>query len=136
MTDTIIEFLAGSTFAVVGASTDRNKYGNKVLRCYQQVGRTVTPVNPKEALVEGLVAVPSVAALPAGVHGLSIVTPPTMAYEIVESAHARGIRHIWFQPGAESDKAVAKANELGMNCISGGPCLLVILGYRESTRPF
>ena len=49
-------FLSGSPFAVVGASTNRDKYGNKVLRCYQQAGRSVVPVNPRATEIEGLAA--------------------------------------------------------------------------------
>jgi len=49
-------FLASNSFAVVGASIDRTKYGNKVLRCYQQHGKTVYPINARAAEVEGLKA--------------------------------------------------------------------------------
>ena len=57
-------FLGATSFAVVGASTDRSKYGNKVLRCYVQHHRKVFPVNPKAPEVEGLRAYPSLSALP------------------------------------------------------------------------
>jgi hypothetical protein len=35
------------------------------------------------------------------------------------------------QPGAESAAAIDLAEELGVSVIAGGPCLLVVLGYRE-----
>ena len=38
---------------------------------------------------------------------------------------------LWMQPGAESPAAIARAQALGMNVIAGGPCLLVVLGFRE-----
>ena len=61
----IQDFLAAGPWAVVGASTDRSKYGNKVLRCYQQAGKSpVYPVHPKEREIEGLAAYPSLTALP------------------------------------------------------------------------
>ncbi len=50
----IKQFLAAPAFGVVGASANRDKYGNKVLRCYQQNGRTVIPVNPNETALEGI----------------------------------------------------------------------------------
>ena len=125
-------FLDGNSFAVVGASQDRSKYGNKVLRAYQQNDLTVFPINPKTAEVEGLKSYPDLAALPEPVHGISIITPPSVTERLVEDIAAAGIRHVWMQPGAESDLAVERAEALGLNVIAGGPCILVTLRYRES----
>ena len=124
-------FLAGEPHAVVGASTDRTKYGNRVLRVYLQTGRPVHPVNPKAAEVEGLKAYPDLRSLPEAVHGISVITPPAVTEKVVEEAAARGIRHVWMQPGAESDVAVARAEQAGINVIADGSCILVILGYHE-----
>ena len=124
-------FLASSSFAVVGASTDRSKYGNKVLRCYVQHHRKVYPVNPKAREVEGLQAYPSLAALPEPVPAVSVITPPAATEQVVRKAHAAGVKHVWMQPGAESDDAIRTAEALGMNVIAGGPCLLVVMGYQE-----
>lgn len=87
-------FLAGDSFAVVGASTDRNKYGNKVLRAYLQAGRRVFPVNPKLDEVEGQRCYPDLASLPEKVSGVSIVTPPAITERVVEQAAAAGIGHL------------------------------------------
>jgi len=127
----IDDFLAGTVYAVVGASRDRAKYGNKVLRCYLQRGRRAIPVNPHEAGIEGVRAVPDLASLPEAVHGVSIVTPPEVTDGIVEEAAAAGVKRLWMQPGAESERAVERARELGLSVIAGGPCVLVALGYRE-----
>jgi len=124
-------FLAGSTFAVAGASRDRSKYGNKVLRCYRQHGLTAYAVNPHETEIEGAPCFPDIAALPEPLDGLSIVTPPHVTERLVEEAAAAGIRRVWMQPGAESTRAVERARELGIDVIANGPCLLVALGYRE-----
>ncbi len=124
-------FLDGTPFAVVGASTDRSKYGNKVLRVYQQNGLAVYPVNPRAEEVEGLACFPDLASLPEAVHGVSIITPPSVTERVVEEAEAAGIRHLWMQPGAESDRAVERAEGAGLNVIAGGPCILVVLRYRE-----
>ncbi|MEW6073852.1 MAG: CoA-binding protein [Planctomycetota bacterium] len=128
----IADFLAAGPWAVVGASTDREKYGNKVLRCYVQKGKVpVYPINPKAAEVEGLAAYPDLDSLPEPVRGISVITPPAVTAAVVETAAAAGIRRVWMQPGAESEAAVARAEALGMTVIAGGPCLLVVLGYRE-----
>lgn len=129
--ENIEAFLAGGTFAVAGASGDRSKYGNKVLRCYQQHGLEVIPLNPREDRIEGLPCARDIEALPERVHGLSIITPPSVTETLVEEAARAGIRHVWMQPGAESPRAVERATELGLNVIANGPCLLVVLGYRE-----
>jgi predicted CoA-binding protein len=127
----IADFLAGAPHAVIGASTDRSKYGNKVVRCYQQARRPVLVVHPREAQIEGLRCVAKLADLPAGVHGLSIITPPAVTEKVVRDAAAAGITRLWMQPGAESARALEIAAELGLAVIAGGPCLLVVLGYRE-----
>ena len=131
VTARIQAFLAADSFAVVGASVDRSKYGNKVLRCYQQHGRTVHPINPRADTVEGLKAYPSLAALPTPVPAISVITPPAITEQVVRDAAAAGVRHVWMQPGAESDAAIKAAEELGLSVIAGGPCLLVVMGYRD-----
>lgn len=131
----IEQFLNGSPHAVVGASADRGKYGNKVLRAYMQHGRAVIAVNPHEAVIEGLAAVKTLEEVGKPVHGISIITPPAVTTEIVHSAIRLGIKNIWMQPGAESDEAVDEAMDAGLNVIAGGPCILVVMGYRESWRP-
>jgi len=127
----IEQFLAAGKFAVVGASADRSKYGNRVLRCYQMNGLDAVPVNPREKIIEGVECVASVSQLAADVGSLSVITPPQVTEQVVEEAIARGIKNIWMQPGAESRTAVARCRENGINVIADGSCLLVVLGYRE-----
>jgi predicted CoA-binding protein len=124
-------FLSSGPYAVVGASTDRNKYGNKVLRCYLQHGKKVYPVHPKAKEVEGQTCYPSLRDLPEQVRAASVITPPPMTERVVGDAHAAGLEFVWMQPGAESPAAVARAEELGMTVIAGGPCVLVKLGFKD-----
>jgi uncharacterized protein len=127
----IERFLAGDAFAVVGASKDRTKYGNKVLRAYLQAGKKVFPINPRETEIEGLACYPDLASLPEAVHGVSIVTPPAVTEKLIPQIAAVGIKHVWLQPGSETAAAMERAAELGLNTIGGGQCVLVTLGYRE-----
>jgi len=127
----IEQFFASPVFAVVGASTNRDKYGNKVLRCFQQNERTVIPVHPKEKQIEAVDCVASVAALPADVQSISVITPPQITEKVVAQAAAKGIKNIWMQPGAESPAAVQYCEEQGLNVIADGSCVLVVLGYYE-----
>jgi len=130
--DRIDAFLDGSPFAVVGASTNRAKYGNKVLRVYQQNRRTVYPVNPRAEQIEGLPAFADLASLPQTPHGISIITPPKITEQVMRDAAALGIKHAWMQPGAESPDAVKIGEDAGMSVIAGDACLLVVLGFREA----
>ncbi len=125
-------FLGGSPHAVVGASNDRSKYGNKVLRAYRQNKMPVFAVNPHVRQVEGQDAFPDLASLPEKVHGISVIVPPAVTLGIIEQAAELGIRHIWLQPGAESPDVLARAAELGIEPIAEGPCLLVALRFREA----
>src|SRR5512138_1012510 len=93
----IDRFLQAKRFGVVGASTDRTKYGNRVLRCYQEKGLSVVPVNPKEREVEGIPCVADVAELPDDVTSISVISPPAVTEQVVEAAVEKGIRNIWMQ---------------------------------------
>lgn len=125
-------FFSGQPHAVVGASRDRFKYGNKVFRAFLQNDRAVYPVNPNTEKVEECETFPSLSALPESVHGISVITHPDVTEKIVEEAAELGIQHIWMQPGAESQGAIERAEKFGMNVIAGGPCVLVSMQYRES----
>jgi uncharacterized protein len=124
----IADFLSAGPYAVAGASNDRAKYGNQVLRAYLAHGYQAYPVHPKEKVVEGIPAVPDLASLPEKVRGLSIITPPAVTERLVEEAAKAGITRVWMQPGAESEAAIRRARELGLTVIAGGPCVLVELG--------
>ena len=129
--DPVVRFLESPAYGVVGASPRCHKYGNKVLRCYQQNGRRAIPVNPREQQIEGVACVASVLDLPDDVQSLSIITPPQVTERVVEQAIQKGIQHVWMQPGAESARAVAACLTAGINVIADGSCVLVVLGYRE-----
>ncbi len=121
-------FFNSPAFAVVGASNDRSKYGNRVLRKYWQHGLTAYPVNLNQSVIEGETAYSKVGDLPKNVKSVSIVTPPDVTEKIVDEAIAHGIENIWMQPGAESPVAVARARKAGINVIADGDCVLVALG--------
>jgi predicted CoA-binding protein len=130
--DLIDDFLAAGPWAVAGASNDRSKYGNKVLRCYLQKGLgPVYPLHPSAREVEGLSAYRDLRSVPAPVRSLSIITPPPVTEALVVEAAEAGVTHLWMQPGAESPRALQLARERGLSAIAGGPCLLVVLGWRE-----
>lgn len=131
MSDVIKDFMSRGPYAVVGASSNRGKYGNKVLRAYQQQGQEVYPINPSGGDIEGLQAYPDLGSLPVKVRGVSIITPPHITEQVVVEAAAAGAEFVWMQPGAESIAAIRMAETLGLKVIANGPCYLVLAHYRE-----
>ena len=126
----IADFLSAGPYAVVGASNDRAKYGNRVLRAYQSKGMKVFPVNPREPQIEGLEAYPDLKSLPETPRGVSIITPPAVTERIVTEAADQGARFVWMQPGAESEEAIRIARGRGLEVIADGSCFLVETRFR------
>jgi len=120
-------FLSARSFAVAGASTDRSKYGNKVFQALVASGRTVYPLNPTAAEVEGQPAYGSIADLPVVPESVSLVTPPHVSREVIRQAIAAGVKNIWMQPGAEDAQGAELARQAGLNVIDDGSCILVLL---------
>jgi len=133
--ESIQRFLSSPAFAVAGAAKNREKYGNKVLRCYLQHGRTVYPVNPRADVIEGQACLSAIESLPPSVQSLSVITPPIATERVVQEAIKQGIKNIWMQPGAESPAANEACQQAGINVIAGGPCILVVLGYHDAWVP-
>jgi uncharacterized protein len=121
--DRLNDFLRGESWAVVGASEDRSKFGNITFRELRRRGKKVFPVNKKCAQVEGQTAYPSLADLPEPVDRVLIVVPPKQSETVVQEADKAGIHDVWFQPGAESVAALAYCEAHGMVAISGH-CIL------------
>jgi predicted CoA-binding protein len=124
----IDQYMESGPYAVVGASTDRAKFGNKVLRAYLRRDLDVHPVNPKAEEIEGRPAFKDLASLPEKVRGISVITPPRITEAVVEEAARAGIEFVWMQPGAESDTAIRRAGELGLKVIADGSCFLALFG--------
>ena len=127
----IQQFFQSPAFAVVGASNNRQKYGNKVLRCYLQHHKIVWPVHPAQDEIENIHVYRTVMDLPSDVKSISVITPHAVTEKVVELAAKKGIQNIWMQPGAESELAIEKCEALGINVIAKGPCILVYLGFKD-----
>lgn len=127
----IDQFLASPAFGVAGASSNRQKFGNRVLRCYLQNGKNAIPINPNENEVEGIPSIANIRQLPPEVKSLSVITPPAVTLRLVTEAIEHGIKHIWLQPGAEHPEAIKLCHDHGISLIADGSCILVVLGYHE-----
>jgi len=122
-------FLTSPVIGVVGASNNRDKFGNKVLRCYLENNRQAIPVHPAQKEIEGLACVASVDDLPNEVKSISVITPPQITEKVVQRAVQKGIENIWLQPGAQSEVAIDFCRGKGINLIADGTCVLVELGF-------
>ena len=118
------------TVAIVGASADRRKFGNKAVRAFLAQGYTVVPIHPRLAEVEGLKAYPSVVDVPGPIDMASVYVHPEIGMTLLAGFHAKQIPEIWFNPGAESDDLIAEARRLRLNVIEA--CSIVGIGLSPS----
>ena len=112
--------------AVIGASSNRQKFGNRAVRAFQQQGYTVIPINPHETDVEGLKTYASVLDVPGPVDMASFYVPPDVGEQVIEDVAKKGITEVWLNPGAESDALVARARALNIQPIVA--CSVVAIG--------
>ena len=114
------------TVAVVGASSDRHKFGNKALRAFQAEGYRVIPVNPHETEIEGLRAYASVLDVPDPIDMATVYVQPDVALQLLPEFEQKAIPEIWLNPGAESSEVLAEAKRRRLNVIAA--CSIVGIG--------
>lgn len=114
------------TVAIIGASANRAKFGNKAVRAFAQQGYTVYPVNPREIEIEGLPAFRSIGDVPVRPDMVSVYLPPGALLKILPDIAARGCDELWLNPGTESDEVLAEAERLGLRVIQA--CSIVGVG--------
>lgn len=114
------------TVAIIGASNDRGKFGNKAVRAFRQQGYTVYPVNPKEAEIEELPAFKSIKDVQVRPDMVSVYLPPPILLKVLPDIAAKGCDELWLNPGTESDEVLAETERLGLNVIQA--CSIVGVG--------
>jgi len=114
------------TVAVIGASANRQKFGNRALRAFQAQGYTVIPINPHEAHVEGLSAFKSVLDVPGPIDMATFYVPPAVGVRVIDEVARKGIGEVWLNPGADGDEVVARALALGIKPVIA--CSIVGIG--------
>lgn len=111
---------------MVGASNNRQKFGNRAVRAYLQQGYRVVPINPHEQEIEGLRAYRSVLDVPGPIDLASFYVPPEVGEEVIADIAAKKIPEVWLNPGSESDELVRRARALSIRPIVA--CSIVALG--------
>ena len=114
------------TVAVVGASSDRGKFGNIALRAFQAEGYRVIPVNPNESEIEGMRSYASVLDVPGTIDMATVYVQPEVGLTLLTEFEAKQIPEIWINPGAESDALLAEAQRRKLNVIAA--CSIVAIG--------
>ena len=116
--------------AVIGASNNRNKFGNKAVRAFLLEGYVVVPIHPREAEIEGLTAYRSVLDVPGPVDMATFYVPPEIGEMVIEDVARKGIPEVWLNPGAESDALIAAARRLSIRPIVA--CSIVGVGQNPN----
>jgi uncharacterized protein len=118
--------------AVIGASADRRKYGNKALRAFRSQGYTVVPINPHEPEVEGERAYATVLDYPGDIDEATVYVPPRAGLAVMDDLARKGISRVWINPGADAPEVLARARALGLQPIVA----CSILGVGEEPARF
>jgi uncharacterized protein len=100
--------------AVIGASSDRSKYGNKALRAFRQQGYTVVPVNPRETEIEGERAYASVLDYPGRIDEATVYLRAEEGVRVMDEIARKQIPQVWLNPGADAPEVIARAKALGI----------------------
>ena len=98
--------------AVVGASSDPRKFGNRAVRAFRRQGYTVIPINPNVAQVEGLKTYPSVLDVPDAIDMVTFYVPPDVGEKVIREVASKQIPEVWLNPGSESDELIRLARSL------------------------
>jgi uncharacterized protein len=116
------------TVAVIGASNNRQKFGNKALRAFARQGHTVFAINPHEREIEGHPAYASVLEVPVPIDMATIYVPPEIGVSVMDDLAKKQVAEVWLNPGADGDDVVARARELGLRTIQA--CSILAIGER------
>jgi predicted CoA-binding protein len=118
------------TVAVIGASADRRKFGNKALRAFRQAGYRAIPITPNHAEVEGERAYATVVDYPGVIDMATVYVPPATGARLIDGLAEKGIAEVWFNPGAESPELIERARALGLRTIQA--CSVIGIGLNPS----
>ncbi|HVC99475.1 MAG TPA: CoA-binding protein [Pirellulales bacterium] len=120
------------TVAILGASGERSKFGNKSVRAHLRQGYDVYPVNPKGGQIEGLKVFRSLADVPVErLDRISVYLPPNLGLAVLDDVAAKGCRELWLNPGSESEELLERARALGLEPIQA--CSIVNIGENPAT---
>jgi predicted CoA-binding protein len=117
---------------VIGASSDRAKYGNKAVRAFLSQGHEVLPVNPHEQVIEGQPAFARVADVPGPIDRATLYVPPAVGVGVMGELAGRGdVAEVWLNPGADAPEVVAAGRRLGLRLVIA--CSILAIGENTAS---
>jgi hypothetical protein len=121
------------SIAIIGASSNRDKFSNKAVRAYQHKGWDVYPVHLKETSIEGLTVYKTIADVPRPIDRVALYLPPQVTMGIIADIVDAKPAEVLFNPGSDSPELIAKAQELGINTVQA--CSIVDIGLSPAQFP-
>ena len=120
-----------NVIALIGASNNKNKYGNKILLDLISKGHKVVPINPKEKIIEGLKTCKNVSEMSEKPSIINFVVPPEVGLKITKDLVGDGYNNYWYQPGAESQKISNYLKSKNRNFIDD-KCIMVVTRLQDN----
>ena len=118
------------TVAVIGASSNRRKFGNKALRAFERNGYRVLAINPNESEVEGHRTFATVLDVPDTIDLATVYVPADAGVRVMEDLAKKGVEQVWLNPGADDPVVVGRAKALGLKVIQA--CSIIAIGDSPS----
>jgi uncharacterized protein len=114
------------TVAIIGASSNRAKFGNKALRAFEKQGFRVVPINPHEREIEGHTTYASVLDFPDAIDMATVYVPGPIGVRVMDDLAKKGVPEVWLNPGADDDAVVSRAKQLGLKTVIA--CSIIGIG--------
>lgn len=113
-----------NVIAVVGVSSDPEKWGSKIFKTLKSSGFDAYPINPKHKDIQGEKCYPCLGELPKLPDVVITAVPPKVTEDVTKECNKIGVDKIWMQPGSESEGAIEICKESGINAIYNA-CFIV-----------
>lgn len=111
------QLLMKRTVAIVGASADRQKFGNKSVRAHRDAGWKVFPIHPNAAEIEGMPTFARLTDVPVPVFRISLYLPQNLGMGVLAEIAALDPAEFFVNPGAANSELLAEAGRLGLTPI-------------------
>ncbi len=122
------EGMQDKSYAVVGATENKDKWGWKILKSLKDAGLEVFPVNPKYDEIDGMACYKDLDSIPKIPSMVITVVPPKVTLEVLTKCSELGIKQVWMQPGSESEEAIEFCNKNDIKATYNACFVVDILG--------
>lgn len=125
------EMLGKKKWAVVGATPNEEKTGNRIVKRLLIHDYEVYPINPNYDEIEGMKSYKDIDSLPEVPDCIDFVVPPAVTMKSIEQLDPKKIQYLWFQPGSYEDETVKYAEKKGFKVVHEGACVMMALEVVE-----